>query len=427
MSDLSLAPSEGVSFQREATPRYPGEERRDSMEDAQKNTPNGKPARLIAFYLPQFHPVRENSEWWGEGFTEWTNVARAKPLFPGHYQPRVPADLGFYDLRLPEARAAQATLAREAGVEGFCYWHYWFAGRRMLERPFNEVVASGEPDFPFCLAWANDSWQGHWYGTEKRMLIEQTYPGPSDHERHFYSLLPAFSDRRYLRVRGKPIFVIFRPKSLPDTEATIAQWQRLAAQNGLPGIHFVAHLFDLEHDFPWAALGYDGALMTNEMKVMRRRMWDVVGRRYQSESQRSDGPLPALVAAGKTAARLLAHRSLQRLFRWPGHVYTYQDAMLFFGSAKAVAGGCYPSVVPNWDNSPRAGDKGVMLHGSTPALFGAHLREVLASVADRQPEDRIVFIKSWNEWAEGNYMEPDQKHGLGYLDEVRRSMITRSA
>jgi len=197
---------------------------------------SAKRARLIAFYLPQFHPIPENDQWWGPGFTEWTDVAKAKPLFPGHYQPHIPADLGFYDLRVPETRAAQAELARKAGIEGFCYWHYYFAGKRLLERPFNEVLASGEPDFPFCLGWANHKWVGR-----QGLLIDQTYPGPADHEAHFYSVLPAFHDRRYIRVKNKPLFLIFYPKGLPDAKAFIDQWQNLAVKNGLEGIHFVAN------------------------------------------------------------------------------------------------------------------------------------------------------------------------------------------
>ena len=146
-------------------------------------------ARVIAFYLPQFHPIPENDEWWGPGFSEWRNVAKARPLFRGHYQPRIPGELGFYDLRVPETRWAQAELARTHGVEGFCYWHYWFAGRRILERPFNEVLRFKEPDFPFCLAWANQTWTGIWHGLRDKILIEQTYPGRQDYLAHFQALL----------------------------------------------------------------------------------------------------------------------------------------------------------------------------------------------------------------------------------------------
>src|SRR3990172_1193224 len=203
----------------------------------------GTRARLIAFYLPQFHPIPENDEWWGRGFTEWTNTAKGRPLFKGHYQPHVPADLGFYDLRLPETRADQADMARKYGVEAFCYYQYWFAGRQLLERPFNEVLASGEPDFPFCLCWANQTWTGIWHGTPNRILVEQTYPGMEDHRRHFEALLPAFCDKRYLKVDGKPLFAIYNPMELPDTPRVLELWRGLAAKAGLPGLYLLAQHF----------------------------------------------------------------------------------------------------------------------------------------------------------------------------------------
>jgi hypothetical protein len=381
-------------------------------------------ARLIAFYLPQFHPTRENDEWWEKGFTEWTNVTRAKPLFPGHYQPHLPSGLGFYDLRVPEVRAEQAALARKAGIEGFCYWHYWFAGRRLLERPFNEVLSSGEPDYPFCLGWANHTWSSHWIGAEKRTLIEQTYPGKADHERHFYAMLPAFHDPRYIRVHNRPMFVIFRPKEVPDSEAFIELWQNLASRNGLERIHFVAHLFDNELDYPWRKVGYTGAVMTNELKLVRRRWWQIAREKFciSNNSLKTTSKLRGILTAGIETGQLISHRVLQRLLRWPGGVHYYRDAMLFFKSAAALESGCYPSIVPGWDNTPRAGRKGIVLHGSTPELFYEHARDILMSVADRPAEERIVFIKSWNEWAEGNYLEPDQKFGNAYLDAVKSAL-----
>jgi hypothetical protein len=321
-------------------------------------------------------------------------------------------------------RAAQAELARGAGVEGFCYWHYWFAGRRVLERPFNEVVAQKQPNYPFCLAWANDTWRGHWYGAEKRTLIEQTYPGRADHERHFYALLPAFQDPRYIRVHGRPLFAVFRPKHLPDTRAFIELWQELAGRNGLNGIHFVAHLFDHEIDYPWREAGYGGAVMTNELKLIRRRLWHVAQERIRLARTEQDpaAKLGKILDAAAATGRLVERRILQRLLRWPDGVHHYRDALLFFKSNQALELGCYPSVVPGWDNTARAGPKGVVLHGSTPELFSHHLRDILASVADRPAEDRIVFVKSWNEWAEGNYLEPDQKFGNGYLEAVRSAL-----
>lgn len=213
---------------------------------------------LVALYLPQFHPIPENDTWWGKGFTEWTNVAKARRLFPGHYQPHVPADLGFYDLRVPETRQAQADLAQQYGIGAFCYYHYWFAGRRLLERPFNEVLSSGKPDFPFCLCWANQTWTGIWHGAPDRVLIEQTYPGSDDATKHFYALLPAFKDPRYVCMDGKPMFLIFRPDDLPDSRNFINLWQKLARENGLAGIHFVG--FYKNRGWDHASAGFDAAV-----------------------------------------------------------------------------------------------------------------------------------------------------------------------
>ena len=198
-------------------------------------------ARVIAFYLPQFHPIPENDVWWGTGFTEWTNVAKAKPMFRGHKQPRLPADLGFYDLRVPETREKQAELARNAGVEAFCYWHYWWGhGKRIIERPFEEVRDSGKPDFPFCLAWANQSWTGIWHGNPGSVLMKQEYPGHADEELHFRWAQKAFEDSRYVRVDGKPMFVIFAPHDMPSTAAFCDHWRDLARKAGYPGLYLVA-------------------------------------------------------------------------------------------------------------------------------------------------------------------------------------------
>ena len=224
-------------------------------------------ARLIAFYLPQFHPIPENDRWWGKGFTEWTNVGKATKLFKGHYQPHLPADLGYYDLRVPEVREAQAELARNAGIEAFCYYHYWFGGKRLLERPFDEVVSSGKPDFPFCICWANQTWSGIWHGSPKSILIEQTYPGLDDIRRHFSTLRNAFLDKRYLRVDGRPVFVIYRPTEVPDVSSFIQEWQELAIQSGLPGIHFVAHLFFSDSTWDFKSAGFDSCVVVSNHKV----------------------------------------------------------------------------------------------------------------------------------------------------------------
>jgi hypothetical protein len=354
--------------------------------DAKKKTAASKAARAITFYLPQFHPIKENDEWWGPGFSEWTNLAKARPLFRGHDQPHIPADLGFYDLRLAETRHAQASLARKYGVEAFCYWHYWFAGRRILERPFDEVLQSGKPDFPFCLAWANQTWSGIWHGSPNHVLIEQTYPGPEDDKRHFDHLLPAFGDPRYLRVNGRPLFYIFRPEQLPDPRGFARRWQMMARAAGLGGLHLVAEISDLLGGGPKAPppeeLGFDAGVYIR---------------------------IPAEVTRTST----LKMRLRRKLLR---HPETYRYAAVPAARADGYdADNIYPCVYPNWDNSPRSGRRAVVVTGSRPEMFRAHVRHAIASIHGNAPEERLLFIKSWNEWAEGNYLEPDTVHGHGFL------------
>ncbi len=330
-------------------------------------------ARAIALYLPQYHPVAENDAWWGAGFTEWTNVTKARPMFRGHYQPHVPADLGYYDLRDPQIREAQAELARTHGVEAFCYYHYWFAGRRILERPLQEVMAEGRPDFPFCVCWANHSWSGVWYGAPRRTLIEQHYPGEDDHRRHFEALLPAFSDPRYVRVNGRPLFVIFRPKELPDARRTLDLWRDLAVRAGLPPLYIVC-----QHSNPGFnphRLGFDASIIVG---LKPRRRWR----------------------------------------RGPG-VFAYSNAVRDFVTPPVAGIRSHPCVIPNWDNTPRSGPDGVVLHDSSPDHFRDHVKAAVNRVRAEPEDERLIFIKSWNEWGEGNHLEPDQRWGHAYLHVLR--------
>ena len=358
----------------------------------------GRRSRVIAFYLPQFHPIPENDAWWGPGFTEWTNVAKARPLFKGHYQPRVPADLGFYDLRVAETRLAQAELASAHGIEAFCYWHYWFAGRRLLQRPLEEVVQSGEPAFPFCIGWANQTWTGIWHGAEDRILMEQTYPGREDYARHFWSLLPALSDARYLKVDDKPLFYVFRPEALPNPLEFTDLWRELAVQAGLPGLYFVG-----DRPAPWnpTPQGFDAAIDTNlvarRRKPRRRQFWA----RLEWEWKELRG-LPTI------------HR--------------YEDVWeAFVSKARLGSPDRHVTLLPCWDNTPRSGVRGLVLHGSTPELFRQQVRRALERTAGQNPEHRLMFLKSWNEWAEGNYMEPDLRYGRGYLEALRAEIVHEKA
>ncbi len=349
-------------------------------------------ARAVTFYLPQYHPVPENDEWWGPGFTEWTNTARARPLFRGHVQPHLPADLGFYDLRLPEARAAQSELAQRYGVEAFVYWHYWFGGgSRILERPFTEVMKSGEPDISFCLAWANQTWSGIWHGASDRVLKQQTYPGPEDERAHFETLLPAFRDERYLRVDDRPVFYVFRPEDLPDAAAFVDRWQAMAVAAGLPGLYLVAEISDL--------LGA-GPTFT-----------DIDGAGF-------DAGVYMRIPARRRPVDVLRMRAGRKFLRRP-EVYPHDPA---FAPSPVVSDRIQPCVYPNWDNTPRSGRRGLAVTGSTPEVFADHVRQAVATLDGRPAQERLLWVKSWNEWAEGNHLEPDLEQGHGWLQALQAGL-----
>ena len=383
-----------------------------------------KKARVIAFYLPQFHPIPENDEWWGKGFTEWTNVGKAKPLFKGHYQPRVPADLGYYDLRMPEVREAQAVMAREAGIEGFCYWHYWFGnGKQLLERPFNEVLESGKPDFPFCLGWANHSWKtGTWARDgklcESQMIAEQVYLGEEEYKIHFEYVLKAFRDKRYIMVDGKPIFVVFDPYSLPTN--FIPYWQKLAKESGLKGIHFVAYSQNTSGK---------GLKVGNEVIAKGLYATNEADKYYDYLIKNLN--FDAVVALGTWRAEncysnrfmFMLHRQLcARLNLKYTLKYDYAKVMKHYYTDEEKRENVYPTLLPQWDRSPRSAINGIYIN-STPQKFKDTIKMALTLLENKNEEHKILFLKSWNEWAEGNYVEPDLKYGHGYLDAIKETII----
>jgi glycosyltransferase involved in cell wall biosynthesis len=341
--------------------------------------------RLIAFYLPQFHPIPENDAWWGEGFTEWTNVRKAKSLFDGHAQPRAPGELGYYDLRDSEPRARQASLAHEYGIDAFAYYHYWFQSKRLLEQPFDAVLESGEPQLPFVLCWANESWSRRWDGSENEVLQPQSYDREDDRN-HIRSLLPALSDPRALGIDGKPIFMVYQGHVLPDPAATVDIWREEVARAGLPGLQLLC--VETGYDAGWdaTAVGFDA-------KVRFQPQFSVLHNAPQT--------------------KIDEHAGLS--------VFDYDSAVPVLDDLPDEPYPTYETVFPAWDNTPRRGSDGWVLQGATPDSYEAWLRGAIERARQRPPEQRIVFINAWNEWAEGAYLEPDQLNGRAYLEATRRA------
>lgn len=351
-------------------------------------------AKIIALYLPQYHPIPENDEWWEKGFTEWHNVVRAKKLYLGHKQPRIPADLGFYDLRLSETRVAQAEMAKKYGVDGFCYWHYWFGtDKRLLERPFNEVLESGNPDFPFCLGWANHSWyKKNWGGKgENKLLMEQKYLGKEDYEKHFYEMLPAFQDKRYIRIDNRLFFVIHSPLASPEISIFIETWRKLAKKNGLNDFYFTSQTANNRGKSEILVAGFDAV--------------------YNYDAFNIHHNLPLIVKGLYLLKR--------KLFSIPT-VFDYKKAVDYMvmdekdGHIDSI-----PTIVPNWDHSPRSGSNAIILKNSKPELFKKLVKKALSIVSKKPESKQIIILASWNEWGEGNYMEPDTEFGYGYLEALR--------
>jgi hypothetical protein len=350
-------------------------------------------SRYIAFYLPQFHPIPENDKWYGKGFTEWTNVAKARPLFPGHYEPHIPADLGFYDLRLHDIIVEQAKMAREYGIEGFCYWHYWFEpGKQLLEMPFQDLVNDKNIDIGFSLAWANESWEKKlWNSNEKNQVIaEQKYLGEEDYKQHFYTLLNAFKDERYTKVDGKLFFIIYRPLASPEIPKFITVWRKLAEEEGLPGFFFVAkdaHCGDKEK---LLNLGFDAIYDDNALNIHHEQ----------------------------SIAYKVALKIGRDVFHMPT-VFRYKDAIKHMLIAGDRANDVFPLVLPNWDHSPRSGRNSLILDDCDPKYF-KELLKLANQYIKKKPSDRqIIMIRAWNEWGEGNHLEPDLKYGRGYLEVLR--------
>jgi lipopolysaccharide biosynthesis protein len=349
--------------------------------------------RPIAIYLPQFHPIPENDEWWGKGFTEWTNVTKAKPLFKGHYQPHLPADLGFYDLRVPEIQEAQAHMARDYGIYGFCYYHYWFDGKKLLERPIENVLKNKKPDFPFCLFWANESWSRTWWDDKNELLIEQTYSDtdPVSHAQYLYN---TFTDNRYIRINNRPVFIIYRPLDIPYFEKYLDRFKNelihlkcnepylIASNSHNPGINYLTKGFDgiLNFEPQFSVLPDFIRDTSNIQKFIYNSKYHILNSKLK-------------IISYNTAKDLMENRQFP---------YKY-----------------YPCVFVSWDNSSRRGQKGIIMINQNSDRFKVSLQKAKEYVENNKLDDNLIFINSWNEWAEGNHLEPDLKYGSMYLEQIK--------
>lgn len=357
---------------------------------------------ILAFYLPQYFPFPENDEWWGKGFTEWTSVGRAKPLFKGHYQPKVPADLSYYDLRVPETRRAQADLAKEYGVDGFCYWHYWFGnGKRLMHQVEDEVTVSGQPDFPFCYCWANHTWYAkNWNARDSKIgyvtLIEQQYPGVQDYVDHFNLCLPAFKDHRYIKEGNKPVFAIYDAAAVPDLDVFMNTWNELAISNGFDGIYFISYNMNVSKYEVVKAFRFD-EFVVDPMNLAEKPLgkFESMWRRFWSHFK-----MEALLSL-----RLIDYKE-------------YAKVAVDYYRKNPQTSIC---VLPNYDHSPRSGKNAIILTDSTPENFGCLLKDIKHLLDERHNNNKYLFIKAWNEWGEGNYLEPDLKYKRGYLEQIKNT------
>jgi len=343
--------------------------------------------RLIAFFLPQFHPIPENDEWWGRGFTEWTNVTRATPLFDEHYQPHRPAELGYYDLRVAEVREQQAALAREHGIYGFCYYYYWFNGKRLLERPLDDMLERGDPDFPFCVCWANENWTRRWDGREAEVLMAQSY-NPESNLQFMRDLLLLLRDPRYIRINGRPLVLIYRAELIPGLSEAIAGWRQLTRAEGLGDLYLAA------------VESFSGV-----RDDLARDFDALVEFPPHARSVAVTQPPPGLGAD------------------FSGQLFDYKASSQAFMQRSDVAPELFRTAMPSWDNTPRRQQAAHIYLGATPHLYEKWLSSLVRQTrASRMGDERIVFVNAWNEWAEGNHLEPDERHGRNWLEATRNAL-----
>lgn len=351
--------------------------------------------RAIAVVLPQFHPIPENDEWWGKGFTEWTNVTKAKPLFKGHYQPRLPSDLGFYDLRLSEAREAQAEIAKEHGISGFCYYHYWFNGKRLLNLPVDELLKNEKPDMPFMLCWANENWTRSWDGHDNDVLMKQVYSKEDDKEHIRWLCEDVFGDPRYIRVDNKPVFIIYRHQLFPDVRQTLEVFRKIAIDEfGYSGLYLCV-MESYQEIEGFDTLGFDAAIEFSPHQLLK---WTKLKSKIDILKERSG-------IRKRTTYRLTDYMTAVRKVLERNKEYKL-----------------FPSVTPSWDNTARKKENAVICEGGNPENYFYWLKNTIENFEAFSEEENFVFINAMNEWAEGNHLEPCLKYGRGFLEATKQAL-----
>lgn len=351
--------------------------------------------RPIAIYLPQFHPIPENNEWWGKGFTEWTNVTKAVPRFKNHYQPHLPADLGFYDLRLHDVMKQQAELAKEYGIYGFMFYHYWFSGKQLLQKPVENWLHFKTPDFPYFLCWANENWTRRWDGQEQEVLIKQNYSDEDDIF-HFKELVKYFKDERYICIDEKPVFAVYRTHLFPNIKRTAEIWRQLALEHGLKGLYLIS-VESIGQKMNPTQIGFDAALD------------------FQPDFANLPNPL-----SGSFIDRILNKFKIKNSPYKKDCIFDYSEMVEKMLSRPTPDYKIFPGITPMWDNTARRKEGATIIKGSTPGLYAYWLKKILESFKPYSKDENFIFLNAWNEWAEGNHLEPCQKWGKQYLEVTKK-------
>lgn len=365
--------------------------------------------KILALYLPQFHAIPENDEWWGKGFTEWVNVKKAKPLFEGHYQPRIPLNENYYNLLDNSVKKWQIDLAKEHGIYGFCVYHYWFCGKKLLEKPMEQYLADKSLDFPFCFCWANEHWSNAWVSGENKILMAQNFEDREDWDNHFYYMLPFFQDERYIKEDGKPLYVIYLPNIIGPLNEMIDRWQELAKQNGLPGIKFISQspFWHLDNNADKSRFDYSIEFQPSMINHLEK------------------GKQGAKWVRWKTKLSLFLQNKLHIYVKLPKkevHRSNYDDKWKQVLAIHPQNDSCIPGAFVDWDNTPRKGKRGDVYVGASPEKFKHYFDLQVKHVKREYKTDWLVMF-AWNEWAEGGILEPTERYGTGYLDAIRDVLL----